>query len=79
MIIMEVLSLIQQQCICKCCLHSFYYILSIYFHCNAIPWSESELTVESSRGTFVHGSEGSQWELSLRGAKIPGTVFLPDI
>jgi len=73
--------------VCKCCLHSFYYIFSIHFHCNyqhPLPWSESELTIPGTKvpgnirsqgqkfpGTFVPGSESSHWELSL--AKIPGS------
>ena len=63
----------------KCCLHSFYryYIFSIYFHCSAsIAYHDQKANwlyqERKFPGTFVPGREGSHWELSLRGAKIPG-------
>ena len=59
----------------KCCLHSFYYIFSIYFHCSAsIPYPGQKWTDYTRNGTFAPGNEGS-WELSFLGAMVPTGNF----
>jgi len=65
----------------KCCLHSFYYINSIYFHCSAsIPYHGQKANWLYQEwkfpGTFVPGNKSSQWEHSFPERKFPGT-FIP--
>jgi len=63
----------------------FFNLLSLQCQ-HPLPWSESKLAISGTKfpgnirsrewkfpGIFVPGSEGSHWELSLRGAKIPGS------
>ena len=52
----------------KCCLHSFYYIFSLYFHCSA-----SILTVVRKRTDYSRNE--SSREHSLLGAKVPTGNF----
>ena len=75
----------RQRDISVVCIHFtinyFFDLLSLQRQ-DPLPWSESELTIPETKvpgnirsqerkfpGTFVPGGEGSQWELSLRGAK----------
>ena len=60
----------------KCCLHSFYYIYSIYFHCSAsIPYCGQKVNWPYQErmfpGTFAPRNESSR-EPSFPGAKVPG-------
>ena len=60
----------------KCCLHSFYYIFLIYFHCSAsIPYrgTKANWLYQEQRfpGTFAPGNKGPREPL-FQGAKVPG-------
>jgi len=51
----------------KCCLHSFYYNFSIYFHCSAsIPYCGQKAN--------WYTRNGSSREHSLPGTKVPGNL-----
>jgi len=71
--------------LCAFILLYFFDLLSLQRQ-DPLPWSENELTIPGMKvpgnirsqerkftGTFVSGSEGSHWELTLQGAKIPGS------
>ena len=59
----------------KCCLHSFYYIFSIYFHCSTSityhMWSEGKLTIP---GMKVPSENIRSQEQKFRGTFIPGAT-----